>query len=53
VRFFWWKSGAGNPISLRKGVAEFINSIKPFDKRHKKVSEFGTTMGTTDVSNRL
>jgi len=35
------------------GVVEFINSIKLFDKRQKKVSEFGTTMGTTDVSNRL
>jgi len=38
---------------LSRGVTEFINSIKPFDKRQKKVSEFGTTMGTTDVSNRL
>tara|TARA_B100001564_G_scaffold320529_1_gene298550 strand:- start:180 stop:368 length:189 start_codon:yes stop_codon:yes gene_type:complete len=33
--------------------AEFINSINPFDKRQKKVSEFGKTMGTTNVSNRL
>ena len=35
------------------GVAEFINSIKPFDKRWEKVSEFGTTHPTTNVSNRL